>query len=160
MPIQPHHKANFDTILKAGSDGNLALLECKEFATGNNVCLIIARGSDGENLTMSPLAKMLDDANPFTAYGPPGSRGPEGCCPAPISKARQLIKDYFQISPEERLTLEEDVPLFCVLFSKANLLTELGYDPFILLTDQEKAEWENIKAYLKENMEDPALLED
>ncbi|ESX45262.1 hypothetical protein X758_32135 [Mesorhizobium sp. LSHC416B00] len=37
MSIPDHARSNFQTLLRAASDGNLALMECADAATGQRV---------------------------------------------------------------------------------------------------------------------------
>jgi hypothetical protein len=47
MAIPAAHRANFDTLLRAAADGNLALLECADAATGEPRYVLCAIGFDG-----------------------------------------------------------------------------------------------------------------
>lgn len=70
MAIPKGHKANLDTIMKAAAAGDLALVECTDKKTGKPVICIAGIGWDGEEYTITPLAKMFD-CNPFTELNPP-----------------------------------------------------------------------------------------
>ncbi len=76
MAIPEAYKTNFETLLRAASDGQLALIECRDAATGQPRYVICAVGYDGEEFLMTPLGH-LHDGNAFEAYLPPdsGSRG-------------------------------------------------------------------------------------
>lgn len=47
MSIPDHARANFTTLLRAAADGNLALMECADAATGEPRYVICAVGRDG-----------------------------------------------------------------------------------------------------------------
>lgn len=70
MAIPDHARANFQTLLRAARDGNLALLECADAVTGAPRYVICAVGRDGADFTMTPFGH-LADANPYDAYLPP-----------------------------------------------------------------------------------------
>ena len=72
MPLLAGHKANFETILRAATAGDLALVECREFGSGAPVAVICAanRLADG-GAEFVPLATLFDD-NPYERLMPPG----------------------------------------------------------------------------------------
>lgn len=74
MAINPVHIKNFNTMLKAAKNGDLALLEAKEKATGLVRAVIVMVGRDKDDYTMTPLGHFCDE-NPFDAYYPAAPEG-------------------------------------------------------------------------------------
>ncbi len=70
MPILDHAKANFATLLRAAEDGNLALMECADLATGAPRYVICAVGRDGGEYVVTPFGH-LAPGDPYEAYQPP-----------------------------------------------------------------------------------------
>jgi Family of unknown function (DUF6117) len=70
MSIPDHARANFQTLLRAAADGNLAVLECTDAANGEPSYVICAVGRDGTDFLFTPFGH-LADGNPFDAYLPP-----------------------------------------------------------------------------------------
>lgn len=70
MSIPDHARANFQTLLRAAADGNLALLECASAETGAVRYVICAVGRDGGEFLFTPFGH-LADGNPYDAYRPP-----------------------------------------------------------------------------------------
>lgn len=70
MSIPDHAHANFQTLLRAAADGNLALLECADAETGAVRYVISAVGRDGGEFLFTPFGH-LADGNPYEAYRPP-----------------------------------------------------------------------------------------
>jgi Family of unknown function (DUF6117) len=70
MSIPDHAPANFQTLLRAAADGNLALMECIHAVTGEPRYVICAVGRDGRDFLFTPFGH-LADGNPFDAYLPP-----------------------------------------------------------------------------------------
>jgi hypothetical protein len=70
MSIPDHASANFQTLLRAATGGDLALMECIEVATGETRYVICAVGRDGSDYVFTPFGH-LADGNPFEAYRPP-----------------------------------------------------------------------------------------
>lgn len=70
MSIPDHARANFQTLLRAAADGNLALLECADAETGAVRYVICAVGQDGGEFLFTPFGH-LADGNPYEAYRPP-----------------------------------------------------------------------------------------
>jgi hypothetical protein len=70
MSIPDHARANFNTLLQAAANGNLALMECSDAATGEPRYVICAVGRAGTDLVFTPFGH-LADGNPFDAYLPP-----------------------------------------------------------------------------------------
>ena len=70
MAIPDHARTNFQTLLRAARDGNLALMECLDAASAEHRYVICAVGRDGTDYVMTPLGQ-LADGNPYDAYLPP-----------------------------------------------------------------------------------------
>ncbi len=84
MPIPDHARTNFDTQLRAASDGSLALIECLDAATREPRYVLCAIGrSDGEYL-FTPFGH-LADGNPYNAYLPPDPDDPAGFIVSPAT---------------------------------------------------------------------------
>jgi hypothetical protein len=80
MSIPDHARANFETLLRAACDGNLALMECADAETGQPRYVLCAVGSDGADCLLTPFGHLADD-NPYDAYLPPDPDGPTGFLP-------------------------------------------------------------------------------
>lgn len=70
MAIPDHLTSNFKTLLRAADDGNLALMECQDAATGEARYVLCAVGRDGDDYVMTPFGH-LAEGNPYEAYLPP-----------------------------------------------------------------------------------------
>jgi hypothetical protein len=70
MSIPDHARANFQTLLRAAADGNLALMECTDAATGDTRYVICAVGRDGTDHLFTPFGHLVD-GDPYDAYVPP-----------------------------------------------------------------------------------------
>jgi len=70
MSIPDHARTNFQTLLRAAADGNLALMECTDAPTGEIRYVICAVGRDGVDFVFTPFGH-LADGNPYDAYLPP-----------------------------------------------------------------------------------------
>jgi hypothetical protein len=70
MAIPDAHIRNFETLLRAAAQGDLALVECLDAQTGEPRYVICAIGRDGGDYGMTPFGH-LHDGNPFEAYLPP-----------------------------------------------------------------------------------------
>ena len=70
MSIPEHARANFETLLRAAADGNLALMECTDAVTGEPRYVIGAVGRGGASFVFTPFGH-LADSNPYDAYLPP-----------------------------------------------------------------------------------------
>lgn len=77
MAIPEAHRANFDTLLRAAADGNLALLECADAVSGEPRYVLCAVGFDGGSYLMTPFGH-LTDGDPFTQYRSPSGEPPPG----------------------------------------------------------------------------------
>jgi hypothetical protein len=84
MAIPDHARKNFDTLLRAASDGNLALMECLDAATREPRYVLCAVGrSDGE-LVFTPFGH-LADGDPYGAYLPPDPDDPTSSIRSPAT---------------------------------------------------------------------------
>ena len=70
MSTPDHAHANFQTLLRAAADSNLALMECIDAVTREPRYVICAVGRDGTDFLFTPFGH-LADGNPFDAYLPP-----------------------------------------------------------------------------------------
>ena len=70
MAIPEPYRRNFQTLLRAAADGNLALLECRDARTGVPRYVVTAVGRDRDDFVMTPFGH-LQEGNPFDAYIPP-----------------------------------------------------------------------------------------
>jgi hypothetical protein len=70
MSIPDHARKNFQTLLRAAADGNLALLECADAKNGEPRYVICAVGRDGRDFLFTPFGH-LATGNPFDACLPP-----------------------------------------------------------------------------------------
>lgn len=77
MSIPDSARANFQTLLRAAGDGNLALMECLDAETAQPRYVICAVGRDGADYTFTPFGH-LAEGNPFDAYRPPDPADPNG----------------------------------------------------------------------------------
>lgn len=73
MAIPDHARTNFRTLLRAARDGNLALMESLDAASGATRYVICAVGRDGTDYVMTPFGHLVD-GNPYDAYLPPRPR--------------------------------------------------------------------------------------
>lgn len=70
MAIPDYLTGNFNTLLRAAADGNLALMECKDAASGEPRYVLCAVGRKGDDYIMTPFGH-LAEGNPYDAYMPP-----------------------------------------------------------------------------------------
>lgn len=70
MAIGRGDRRNFDTILKAARNGDLALLECVDTASGEKRSVVCAVNRDGDGFAFVPLAKLFT-GNPYDELTPP-----------------------------------------------------------------------------------------
>jgi hypothetical protein len=75
MSIPKYISANFDTLLRAACDGNLALMECTDAVTGELRYVICAVGRQGTDYVFTPFGH-LADGNPYDVYVPPAETLP------------------------------------------------------------------------------------
>ena len=72
--IPDYARANFQTLLRAAENGDLALMECSDAATGEPRYVICAVGREGGDYMFTPFGH-LADGNPYDAYLPPNTSG-------------------------------------------------------------------------------------
>lgn len=77
MTIPNHAKSNFQTLLRAAADGNLALMECLDSRTSEPRYVLCTIGHDGTDRVFTPFGH-LSDGNPYDAYSPPDPDNPQG----------------------------------------------------------------------------------
>ncbi|MCA1200180.1 DUF6117 family protein [Sphingomonas sp. R647] len=70
MAIPDAYCANFDTLLRAAADGNLALVECADAITGDPRFVVCAVALDQGVYRLTPFGH-LAEGNPFELYRPP-----------------------------------------------------------------------------------------
>lgn len=70
MAIPEHLRRNFQTLLRAARDDNLALMERTDVATRDPRYVICAVGRDNGDYVMTPFGH-LHDGKPYEAYRPP-----------------------------------------------------------------------------------------
>lgn len=70
MSIPDHARSNFEMLLRAAGDGNLALMECADAASGEPRYVLCAVGRDGPDYVFTPFGHMAV-GNPYDAYLPP-----------------------------------------------------------------------------------------
>lgn len=80
MSIPDYARTNFQTLLRAAADGNLALMECQDADTGAARYVICAVGRDDGDYVFTPFGH-LADGDPYDAYLPPDPRDPGGFVP-------------------------------------------------------------------------------
>jgi len=80
MSIPDYARTNFQTLLRAAGDGNLALMECRDAGTSQTRYVICAVGRDGSDYVMTPFGH-LAEGNPYEAYLPPDPDDPSGFLP-------------------------------------------------------------------------------
>ncbi len=67
MSVPGHISANFQILLRAAADGNLALMECTDAVTAEPRYVICAVDRDGAGFVFTPFGH-LADGNPYDAY--------------------------------------------------------------------------------------------
>ncbi|MCW8060829.1 DUF6117 family protein [Agrobacterium tumefaciens] len=82
MAIPDYARTNFNTLLRAAGDGNLALMECADALTGDKRYVIAAVGRDGDDYIFTPFGHLAEQ-NPYDAYLPPDPDDPVGFLPKP-----------------------------------------------------------------------------
>ena len=70
MAIPEAFRRNFETLLRAAADGNLALVECRDAATGAPRYVICAVAREEGAYALTPFGH-LHAGNPYEAYVPP-----------------------------------------------------------------------------------------
>ncbi len=69
MAIPKWARRNFDTLLRAAANRDLALLECTDAKTGAVRYVLTAMAFDGEQYDMTPFGHLVP--NGYDAYAPP-----------------------------------------------------------------------------------------
>lgn len=77
MAIPDHARANFNTLLRAAGDGNLALMECLDVATREPRYVLCAVGRDRGDYLFTPFGH-LAAGNPYETYLPHDPDDPTG----------------------------------------------------------------------------------
>lgn len=72
--LAPYDKTNFQTLLRAVSDGAAALVEVQRVEDGKPVAAICAIGYEDGEYTITPFAVMVE-GNPFELFNPPNPDG-------------------------------------------------------------------------------------
>jgi hypothetical protein len=75
MAIAEGYKHNFEQLQRAFSNGDIALLEVTEKASGNPAVVIVAVNFDGRMYDFVPMARMFD-GSPDAQFDPPASTPP------------------------------------------------------------------------------------
>lgn len=70
MSIEKGYVSNFQTLIRAVKNGDIALLECTDAATGDKVVAVCAVQVDGLEVEMLPIAKLFN-GNPYDELVPP-----------------------------------------------------------------------------------------
>jgi hypothetical protein len=70
MAIAEGYKHNFKQLLRAISNGDAALLETTERATGKPAIVVVAITIEGKDYQLVPMARMFD-SNPYDELDPP-----------------------------------------------------------------------------------------
>lgn len=68
--IPDHIRANFQTLMRAAENGDLALMECADAETGVPRYVICAVSRDGCEYLFTPFC-YLAEGNPYAACHPP-----------------------------------------------------------------------------------------
>lgn len=72
MALRESDKENFETLLRAARNGDLALVETKRQSNGEYVALIVAMERERGTFRMTPLAEMVG-GDPFELYKDPST---------------------------------------------------------------------------------------
>lgn len=70
MAIPDYARANFETLLRAAQNGDLALMECTDSASGSPRYVMCAVGRTEGDTHFTPFGH-LAEGNPYEAYVPP-----------------------------------------------------------------------------------------
>ncbi len=73
MAIPDAFRHNFQTLLRAAQQGDLALVECTDVSSGEPRYVICAVGRDAGDYCLTPFGH-LHDGNPFEAYRSPADK--------------------------------------------------------------------------------------
>ena len=74
MAIASGHRTNFNTLIEAFENGDVALLDCELKATGEQVAVIVAANRVNDEIDFVPFA-MLFNGNPYEMLNPPNPEG-------------------------------------------------------------------------------------
>ncbi len=74
MAIPDYARTNFETLLRAASAGDLALMECLDASTREPRYVVCAVSRDSGDFVFTPFGHLAPD-NPFEAYLPPAESG-------------------------------------------------------------------------------------
>jgi hypothetical protein len=77
MAIPDYARTNFDTLLRAAGNGNLALMECLDVVTRQPRYVLCAVGRSDGDYVFTPFGH-LAEGNPYDAYPPPDADDPTG----------------------------------------------------------------------------------
>jgi hypothetical protein len=80
MAIPDYARTNFQTLLRAAQDGNLALMECLDAGTREPRFFLCAVGREDGDYVFMPFGH-LADGNPYNAYLPPDPGNASGILP-------------------------------------------------------------------------------
>ena len=70
MAIPDYARDNFNTLMRAADDGNLALMECTDARTGEHRYVLCAVHRDGTEYAFTPFGHLAGE-NPYGLYVPP-----------------------------------------------------------------------------------------
>ena len=70
MAIPDYARENFQTMIRAAENGDLALMECADAATGAARYVICAVGRENTDFIFTPFGHLAEQ-NPYEAYRPP-----------------------------------------------------------------------------------------
>ncbi|MBY5637876.1 hypothetical protein HFO39_24460 [Rhizobium leguminosarum] len=84
MASPDHASTNFDTLLRAAADGNLALMECLDAVTREPRYVLCAIGRTDGEYVFAPFGH-LANGNPYDAYLPPDPDDPTGLLVSPAT---------------------------------------------------------------------------
>ncbi|WP_414832753.1 DUF6117 family protein [Afifella sp. YEN Y35] len=68
--IPDHIRANFQTLMRAAENGDLALMECADAETDAPRYVICTVGRNGGEYLFTPFGHLVE-GNPYEAYRPP-----------------------------------------------------------------------------------------
>ncbi len=68
--IPDHIRANFQTLMRAAENVDLALMECADAESGAPRYVICAVGRNGGEYLFTPFGHLAEE-NPYEAYRPP-----------------------------------------------------------------------------------------
>ncbi len=78
MSIPGPVRDNFQVLLRAAENGDLALLECSDADTGQARYVICAVSREDGEFQFAPFGHMVSDRNPYEAYIPLGAHADGG----------------------------------------------------------------------------------